>query len=240
MSYQTFAAFLIFALATSITPGPNNIMLMASGVNYGFRATLPHIFGASIGFGLLLLSAGLGLNRVFSSFPAIYTVMKWLGAAYFIYFAWKIAAAPIKPLQPASDVAGPRGAWRFRDAFAFQFVNPKSWIMAAGAFSSYVPSMSSASLTALAALVFAMIALPCFLLWVTFGSRMRRYLEQGNRRRIFNLSMAALLLASLLPILLESGVHFIPCSSHAGMPMFISVCGGCWNRLFALPCLTVG
>lgn len=200
MTSQALAAFLVFALATSITPGPNNILLMASGVNHGFRGTLPHMIGVSCGFAALLLSTGLGLSEVFARFPAIYGVMKWLGVGYFLYFAWKLATAPIKPMEASADKRGRLGAWRFRDGFAFQFVNPKSWIMATGAFSSYVPSTGGSYLVTSAALGFALIAVPCFVLWVSFGSSMRRYLEQGNRRRVFNVGMALLLLASLLPI----------------------------------------
>lgn len=197
MTHEAFLAFLIFAFATSITPGPNNILLMTSGVNHGFRATLPHMCGVAAGFVLLLLGTGLGLSEVFSRYPAVYGVMKWLGASYFVYFAWKLASAPTQTMTAESRAGG---AWRFHDAVAFQCVNPKGWIMAVGAFSSYVPATSSPVLVSTMALVFALIAAPCFMVWVLFGSRLRRYLEQGIRRRIFNLGMAGLLLTSLIPL----------------------------------------
>lgn len=199
MTHETLLAFALFALATSITPGPNNIMLMSSGVNFGFRASLPHMLGVAFGFAILLISTGFGLGELFARFPDIYVVMKWLGVVYFIYYAWKLASAPIKPMQANGSVATHR-AWRFRDAVAFQWINPKGWIMAVGAFSSYVPAMSKAGVIVGAVLVFSLIALPCFILWVSFGAHLRRYLEQGQRRRYFNVGMAALLIASLIPL----------------------------------------
>jgi threonine/homoserine/homoserine lactone efflux protein len=199
MTHESLLAFALFALATSITPGPNNIMLITSGVNFGFRASLPHMLGVTVGFALLLISTGLGLNELFTRYPGVYVVMKWVGVWYFIYFAWKMASAPIKPMRVDGSTSSNR-AWRFRDAVAFQWVNPKGWIMAAGAFSSYVPTMSKTGVIVAAALLFALIAVPCFILWVSFGAHLRRYLEQGQRRRYFNIGMAILLLASLLPL----------------------------------------
>ena len=199
MTHEALLALALFALATSITPGPNNILLMTSGVNFGFRASLPHMLGVAFGFAILLMSTGFGLSELFARFPAIYVVMKWLGVVYFIYYAWKLASAPIRPMQTGGSPATHR-AWRFRDAVAFQWINPKGWIMAVGAFSSYVPAMSKAGVIVGAVLVFSLIALPCFILWVSFGAHLRRYLEQGQRRRYFNIGMAALLLASLIPL----------------------------------------
>jgi len=199
MTHETLLAFALFALATSITPGPNNILLMTSGVNFGFRASLPHMLGVAFGFALLLMGTGFGLSELFTRYPGIYVVMKWLGVIYFIYYAWKLASTPIKPLSANATTSAHR-AWRFRDAVAFQWINPKGWIMAIGAFSSYVPAMSKAGVIVGAVLVFSLIAVPCFILWVSFGTHLRHYLEQGQRRRYFNVGMAALLLASLLPL----------------------------------------
>jgi len=199
MTHETLLALALFALATSITPGPNNILLMTSGVNFGFRASLPHMLGVAFGFALLLMGTGFGLSELFTRYPGIYVVMKWLGVIYFIYYAWKLASAPIKPLSANATTSAHR-AWRFRDAVAFQWINPKGWIMAIGAFSSYVPAMSKAGVIVGAVLVFSLIAVPCFILWVSFGAHLRHYLEQGQRRRYFNVGMAALLLASLLPL----------------------------------------
>ena len=199
MTHETLLAFMLFALATSITPGPNNIMLMTSGVNFGFRASLPHMLGVSFGFALLLMSTGFGLSELFTRYPEIYVVMKWLGVLYFVYYAWKLASVPIKPILASGSTLTDR-AWRFRDAVSFQWINPKGWIMAVGAFSSYVPAMSKAGVIVSAVFIFSLIAVPCFILWVSFGAHLRHYLEQGQRRRYFNIGMAVLLLASLMPL----------------------------------------
>lgn len=205
MNPQTLAAFLLFAFATAITPGPNNLLLMSSGVNYGFRGTMPHMLGVSAGFAAVLLGTGLGLGEVFARLPAVYVAMKWLGAVYFVWFAWKLAAAPIRPMAPAEHSRPLAGAWRFHDGFAFQLVNPKGWLMALAAFSSYVPTVEGPWVVTTAALMFAMIAVPCFMLWVCFGSGLRRFLERGQRRRVFNVVMALLLLASLVPLFAVAG-----------------------------------
>lgn len=193
MSHDTLLAFLVFAFATSVTPGPVNILLMSSGVNHGFRRTLPHLWGVSIGFAVVLLSTGLGLHELFARYPQIYLVMKWGSVAYFGWFAWKLASAPVGVMD-----VGKLRAWRFHEGMALPFLNPKAWLMAAAAFSSYVPVNSSPVLVSTMALVFALIALPCFVIWVLFGSRLREYLAQGQRRRVFNIGMAILLLVSLL------------------------------------------
>ncbi len=200
MATDTLLSFLLFAFVTAITPGPNNILLMTSGVNHGFRKTIPHLLGVTFGFAMLVLGTGLGLNELFSRFPAIYQAMKWFCAVYFVYLAWKLSTAPTGPMTQAATDPAPREAWRFRDGVAFQWINPKGWIMAIGTFSSYVPAVGGVRLVIGAALLFALICFPSFILWVTFGSRLRRYLEQGNRRRIFNIGMAMLLLASLIPL----------------------------------------
>ena len=207
MSTDTFLSFLLFAFVTAITPGPNNILLMTSGVNHGFRKTIPHLLGVTFGFAMLVLSAGLGLNELFSRFPAIYQVMKWFCAVYFVYLAWRLSTAPSAAMTTATTASSPRAAWRFRDGVAFQWINPKGWIMAIGTFSSYVPAVGGAHLVIGTALLFALICFPSFIVWVTFGSQMRRYLEQGNRRRVFNTGMALLLLSSLIPLFAGGSMH---------------------------------
>jgi threonine/homoserine/homoserine lactone efflux protein len=196
MSHDTLFAFLIFAFATSVTPGPVNILLMSSGVNHGFRGTLPHLWGVSAGFALVLLLAGLGLHELFIRYPQIYAVMRWGSVLYFGWFAWKLASAPAGPMEVRS-----LKPWRFHEGMALPFLNPKAWLMAAAAFSSYVPANSGNALVSTMALLFALIAIPCFVIWVLFGSRLRQYLAQGQRRRVFNIGMAILLLASLVPLL---------------------------------------
>jgi len=168
MNRETLLAFALFALAA---PGPNNIILMISRDNHGFRAGLPNILGVAFGFALLLMCTGFGLSELFTRFTGIYLVTKWLGVIYFIYYAWKLAS----PMQVNGSVPTCR-ARRFHDAVAFQWINPKGWIMAVGAFNSCVPAISKAGVIVGAVLVFSLIAIPRFILWVCFGAHLRSYL----------------------------------------------------------------
>lgn len=133
MSLDAFLALLVYALVTSITPGPNNLMLLASGVNFGIARTVPHMLGISIGFLVLLLAVGFGLGAVLTAFPALHTGLKIAGAVYLLYLAWKIAMS--RSLSGKGETnARPM---RFVDAAAFQWVNPKAWVMAITAMAVY-------------------------------------------------------------------------------------------------------
>jgi threonine/homoserine/homoserine lactone efflux protein len=195
MDTQLFAALTLFAFVSSITPGPNNLMLLASGVNHGFRATLPHMAGISTGFFGLLAAVGLGLGLLFEQVPQLYTVLKWLGTAYLLYLAWGVATAEA---PQDAQVGQPLGYW---GAAGFQWVNPKAWVMAVGAFSSYVPAHSGSTLVLAAAAWFAIVGIPAISLWALCGSRLRHWLRIPHYRRIFNGVMAILLVASLVPML---------------------------------------
>jgi threonine/homoserine/homoserine lactone efflux protein len=201
MSPDTFFAFSLFALVTSITPGPNNFMLLASGVNFGFKRSIPHMIGISSGFLVMVLAVGLGLAEIFAKAPWIYAVLKWVGALYMLYLAWCIArsGAPDQEISQGRS-AKPLGFW---GAALFQWVNPKAWIMAVGAFSTYVPASSGLRAIAMTALVFGAINLPSVGIWALFGSRLRNFLQIPRNRRAFNYLMAGLLVASLYPLLTE-------------------------------------
>ncbi|MFZ6758997.1 LysE family translocator [Undibacterium sp. Ji50W] len=203
MALDTLMAFALFALVSSITPGPNNLMLLASGVNFGFRATLPHMMGINMGFMILVLAVGVGLAGLFAVFPWLYVVLKWVGAAYLLYLAWNIAnAGPLEnKAQEDKYTASPMS---FMGAAAFQWINPKAWIMALGAFSTYVPAASGFWIVALAAGLFALINLPSISLWVLFGAKVRHLLKVERNLRIFNYGMALLLVLSLYPMLVTA------------------------------------
>ncbi|MFZ6767456.1 LysE family translocator [Undibacterium sp. Di26W] len=203
MAFDTLMAFALFALVSSITPGPNNLMLLASGVNFGFRATLPHMMGINMGFMILVLAVGVGLAGLFAVFPWLYVVLKWVGAAYLLYLAWNIAnAGPLEnKTQEEAHTASPMS---FLGAAAFQWINPKAWIMALGAFSTYVPAASGFWIVALAAGLFALINLPSISLWVLFGAKVRHLLKVERNLRIFNYGMALLLVLSLYPMLVTA------------------------------------
>lgn len=192
-------SFSMFAFVTSITPGPNNFMLLASGVNFGFRLSIPHMLGISLGFLVMVLAVGLGLAEIFAKFTWVYEVLKWVGAIYMLYLAWCIATSgPVEDSPTQGRVAKPMS---FLAAAAFQWVNPKAWIMAVGAFSTYVPASSGLITIAGVAALFAAINLPSVGAWALFGSSLRHLLKVRRNLLLFNYGMAALLVASLYPLL---------------------------------------
>jgi threonine/homoserine/homoserine lactone efflux protein len=201
MSFVTLSALpagILFALVTSITPGPNNTMLLASGVNFGFHRTLPHLSGISAGVVLLMLSVGIGLGEAFVHFPVLYTVLEVLSVAYLLYLAWKIGTSGELKLKK-----GERRPMRFHEAIAFQWVNPKAWMMVLTA-ATTIHLSNSFGMNAIAmAAVFYVIGFPCICVWAGFGTAMREVLSNPKRLRLFNIAMALLLVASLYPIALK-------------------------------------
>lgn len=197
MSHEQLLALAAFAFVTSITPGPNNLMLMASGANFGIRRTLPHMLGVGVGFVLMVLIVGAGLEQVFAIFPATGVMLKVISVIYLVFLAWKIATAP----APSEAHAGARPL-TFLGAAAFQWVNPKAWAMALTAISVYAPSQSLLGM-AVVAILFGVVNIPSVGLWVALGHGMRRILTSRKRARVFNVTMAAMLIASLYPIILD-------------------------------------
>ena len=197
MPIETLLAASLFAVVSSITPGPNNLMILASGVNFGFARSLRHLFGISLGFGLMILLVGLGLHTLLERFPLIYSALRWVGAAYLLWLAWKLANAG-PPFANAPSTTQPMG---FMAAAAFQWVNPKAWVMAVTAISTFLPAQAQplhiVSLTAL----FIALNLPCVATWGAFGSAMRRILQDPRRLRWFNITMAMALVSSMIPML---------------------------------------
>lgn len=195
MSSDVFLALAAFAFVSSITPGPNNLMLMASGANFGFRRTVPHMLGIGIGFGVMIVLVGLGLVRIFDAFPVTHLILTIVGILYLLWLAWKIAHAS----APDSARAGAR-PFTFIQAALFQWVNPKAWQMALTAITLYAPDRSAVAILWVG-LVFAIINLPSVSTWTVLGQQMQRILSSPARLRAFNRSMAALLVASLVPVL---------------------------------------
>lgn len=195
MNIEILPALALFAFVSSVTPGPNNLMLMASGANFGFWRTIPHMLGISIGFLVLLLLTGAGLVQVFDRFPVTYTILKVISVAYLIFLAWKIANAA--PVEKQADAGRPM---TFLQAAAFQWVNPKAWAMALTAITVYVADGGVLMLVA-AAVLFALVNLPSVTVWTVLGQQMARILTNPARLRTFNWTMAALLIASLYPLL---------------------------------------
>lgn len=188
----------LFALVSSITPGPNNVMLASSGLNFGFRRSLPHLLGVNLGFTLMIFLVGLGLGSVFQQVPELYTVLKYAGAAYLLYLAWKIANSG------RMDEGQARGKpFTFLQAAAFQWVNPKAWVMAVGVVATYTPQNGFFANLIIATIVCGIVNLPSIGIWVTFGTALRRVLHRPGAIRAFNMGMALLLVASLYPVALE-------------------------------------
>lgn len=200
LSLDLLLGFALFALVTSITPGPNNTMLLASGVNFGFNRTIPHMLGISCGFFVLVVSVGFGLGAVFQTYPILYTILRYAGAAYLLYLAWKIAhSGPV-----GDNVRGEAKPISYLGAAAFQWVNPKAWIMAIGAISTYTPMQGYFTNVLVIAAIFAIINLPSVGIWAACGTLLRNVLKEPRWLRVFNWGMAALLVISLYPLLLES------------------------------------
>ena len=202
MNQDVLIAASLFSFVSSITPGPNNMMMLASGVNFGFRRSVPHWLGICGGFTFMLCAVGLGLHTLLADHPALYDLMRYAGSAYLIWMAWRLATATATPASQDDDApkseARPLGVWA---AAAFQWVNPKAWVMAVTAMSAYLPARAQAMDVVVLALLFGVINLPCVACWAGGGAALRRFLQDPLRLRIFNISMALALLASLYPML---------------------------------------
>jgi threonine/homoserine/homoserine lactone efflux protein len=200
LTLDALLAIALFSVVSSITPGPNNLMLLASGVNHGIRASMPHLMGVNLGFLVLLLAVGFGLGAVFAVYPVVYTVMKWLGMAYLLYLAYAIARSG----APSEAKVGsrPMGFWA---AAAFQWINPKAWIMAISVFSSYLPPDHSLLAAVWVSVLFAFINAPCIAAWAVFGATLRDRLRSPHVLRWFNGGMAALLIVSMIPLFKSAG-----------------------------------
>lgn len=195
MTSDLLTALAVFAFVSSITPGPNNLMLMASGANFGFRRSVPHMLGIGVGFVFMLLLVGAGLIQLFDAWPPSYQVMKGLSVIYLVWLAWKTATA--------AGLSSPDATGRpmtFIEAAAFQWVNPKAWAMALTAMTVYAPDRSGWAIV-IVAIVFGAINLPSVSTWTLLGQQIARVLTNHRRRVAFNCGMAVLLLASLYPIL---------------------------------------
>jgi len=195
MWMQTLPALTAFAFVSSITPGPNNIMLMTSGTNFGFRRTVPHMLGVALGFVLMIVLVGLGLAELFARYPLAHVVLKWVSVAYLLYLAWKVATA--RPPGDRAEVIG--RPLTFVQAALFQWVNPKAWTMALTGVTVYMPPVEPWIGLALVAGLFGAVNLPCVGLWAVMGVKLRRWLSDTRRLRRFNIAAALLLVASLYP-----------------------------------------
>jgi threonine/homoserine/homoserine lactone efflux protein len=196
---ELYLAVLLFAATASITPGPNNIMIMASGVNFGIKKSLPHLLGICLGFPIMVIAIGLGFGLVFQAYPLLHTLIKVIGIIYLLYLAWLIASA--KPSVINADVSKPL---RFQQAVLFQWVNPKAWVMATGAISAYTSSGDAMLGQVLfIAFAFSVTAGISVGIWLIFGAGLKRYLDDPLHYRVFNIAMAMLLVSSMSPVIVN-------------------------------------
>lgn len=200
MQADLLAALVAFCVVTLITPGPNNVMLMSSGLNFGFQRAQPHLWGVSLGFAVMVLAVGLGLGAIFQTWPGLYAVLKYAGAAYLLYLAWIIATSG--PVDEG-DIAR-SSPITFFQAAAFQWVNPKGWVMAVGAVSAYATVAAFPYNMMLIAFLFGALGILSSAAWVVLGQTLRRLLRHERTVRIFNVAMALALVASLWPILVDA------------------------------------
>jgi len=189
---------LLFAISTTATPGPNNVMVTASGANFGFRRTIPHMLGITFGVPAMIVAIGWGLGPIFEGAPIVHQALKYVGAAYLLFLAWKIGTA-----GRSDDADGSGSPLTFLQAALFQWVNPKAWIIAVGAVTTFTTVGGNPFFeTLVIAAAFALVTFPCIAAWTLFGMAIRRLLRSERALKAFNIAMALLLAASLLPVFL--------------------------------------
>ena len=195
MSQQLFIAFVVFATVMFFTPGPNNVMLLSSGLTYGFRRTLPHVAGITIGVAFMIGAVGLGLGTIFIAYPVLQTILKYAGIAYLIYLAAAIAMS-----GPVSAQDNRRGPMTFWGAAMFQWINVKGWVMVIGTITAYAAIASFPWNIVLQTAISLVVGAVATVVWALFGSALLPVLRSPGAVRAFNIAMAVLLLASLYPV----------------------------------------
>ncbi|MDH6531920.1 threonine/homoserine/homoserine lactone efflux protein [Aurantimicrobium minutum] len=186
----------LFGFVTSLTPGPNNTYLLASGMNHGFRRSIPYMIGVLAGLALVFFSVIVGLGWVFTTLPVLYQILKWVGFAYICWMAWGIATSGTATGETKST--NYVGLWK---ALGFQFVNPKAWIVAASFTATYVPAGGSFVGAFLFTLVLVVATSPGLVLWTGLGQLLSTWLTSPTKRRVFNYTVAVVLVLSMVPVL---------------------------------------
>ena len=204
-----FLAVLFFAFSTTITPGPNNVMIMSSGVNYGIKQSVPHWLGICFGFPLMVLLVGLGFGVIFERYPHLHQLIRILGTAYLIWLAWRIASA-----RPETIATGKSKPFSFLQAALFQWVNGKAWVMASGAVAAFT-SVSGVYWyqIVMITLAFLLMAFPCVGVWLVFGAGLKRILTKPLLQRMFNMFMGFILLLSVGPVIIEIWRYYFTAAS---------------------------
>ncbi len=199
---QLFISFILFGVIAAVTPGPNNVMLTTTGLNFGVRRGIPHLLGICIGFPVMLALIGLGFGTLFGLYPLLHDIIKIVGIVYLLWLAWKIAMTHggMEQIERSKPI-------NFWQAAAFQWVNPKAWIMGSSALAAYTSLDDNFFLqVAIICGTFFFITLPCAGIWLVFGAGLQRFLREDRHLRWFNIAMALLLVASILPVIREMAV----------------------------------
>jgi threonine/homoserine/homoserine lactone efflux protein len=199
MSQPLLFAFVVFAVVMYFTPGPNNIMLLSSGLTYGFRRTLPHIAGITIGMAFMIAAVGVGLGAIFITYPVLQTILKYAGAAYLIYLAVAIAMSGAAK-SPQDNRRGPMTFW---GAAVFQWINIKGWVMVIGTITAYAAIAAFPWNIVIQTVIVLVVGTLATVAWALFGSALRPIMTSPRIVHAFNVVMAVLLLASLYPVFME-------------------------------------
>ena len=196
---ELYLAIFLFGLSAGITPGPNNIMLMASGMNFGIKNSIPHILGVCIGFPIMLILIGLGFSLVFEQYPILHEIIKIIGVAYLLYLSWLIASA--SPDKLDSKKTKP---FTFLQAALFQWVNPKAWVIATSSISAYTTLDDNIYWQVLLiAAIFFFAAVISSSTWLVFGKGIKQVLQSPKQQKLFNISMALVLVVSVFPVIYQ-------------------------------------
>jgi len=201
--WQDLLPLITFIFTSSITPGPNNIMLTSSGTNYGFIKSVPHILGVTIGIDIMLISAGLGLGAIFVQQPILKTLLKYLGTAYLLYLAWRISRT--KPPKFDTHNKNKTKPLTIFQAAMFQVINIKSWITSITCMTAFSLPVSGLTNMIVVTTMFTIINLFCISFWTYFGMEIRKFLKNDASLQVFNLIMAALTIASVVLLYLPIG-----------------------------------
>lgn len=201
LSVKTVVALAAFAFVSAMTPGPNNLMLMASGTNFGFARTVPHMFGVGIGFSLMVLLVCLGIGATFAALPGAMLALKIASCVYLLYLAWRIATAPPPSMVEGAPTGRPLS---FLQAAAFQWVNPKAWSMTLTVAAVYMPAADRVRGAAIIGVVVALVNVPAVTTWAAAGVQLRRLIRRPKAYRAFNVAAAILLVLSLYPVLVPA------------------------------------
>ncbi|NOU49258.1 LysE family translocator [Pseudoalteromonas sp. JBTF-M23] len=194
-----FIAILLFAISSSITPGPNNVLVMTSGLNFGVKRSMPLLCGICFGFTVMLLIVGIGFMQVFTYFPSLHLVIKTLGVGYLLYLAYLIANS-----SNAISSSSQPTPLSFLNGALFQWINAKAWIVASGAIAAFTTvNVSSFEQQITIALIFLFVSFPCVGIWLLFGSVLKRHLTKPRYLICFNYTMSLLLILSVLPVVNE-------------------------------------